>query len=157
LFQPRLGKNLFLRRWQVSGTTTLYTGSPFTPRVANFNYLNGEASRPNRIGKGTLAQPSVEQWFDRTQFPVVPTGAFLFGSSGRNILDGPGTFVLNSSLSRRFQIAEQLVAQFRFEALNALNRPNFLLPENRVDILSGGVIQRARDNRVLQFGFRLEF
>jgi hypothetical protein len=157
IFQPRLSKQVALRNWQISGTTTLYTGPPFTPRVANFNYLNGEASRPDRVGKGTIENPSVEQWFDRRQFPVVPVGGFRFGSSGRNILDGPGTFNLNSSLSRRFKIAETWAAQFRFESFNVLNRPNFNLPENRVDIISGGLIQRAKDQRVLQMGMRLEF
>jgi len=157
ILQPRLSRNVALRNWQLSGTTTLYAGPPFTPRVANFNYLNGEASRPDRIGKGALENPTVEQWFDRSQFPVVPVGGFRFGSSGRNILDGPGTFVVNASLSRRFKLTESIAAQFRFESFNALNRPNFNLPENRVDIISGGLIQRAKDNRVLQFGLRLEF
>ena len=157
IFQPRVSRRFALKNWQLSGTTTMYTGPPFTPRVANFNYLNGEASRPDRVGKGTLAQPGSEQWFDRTQFPVVPLGGFRFGSSGRNILDGPGTFNMNASLSRRFKIHEGMAAQFRFEAFNTLNRVNLNLPENRVDIISGGVIARAKDNRVLQMGMRFEF
>jgi len=130
-----------LRGWQLSGITAVYSGPLFTPRVANFNFLNGEASRPDRTGKGTLEAPSVEQWFDRTQFPVVPVGGFRFGTSGRDILDGPGTFNVNSSLSRRFKIAESWAAQCRFEAFNVMNHANFNLPENRV----------------LQFGMRLEF
>jgi len=157
ILQSRIKQNILLRKWQLSGTSTLYTGPPFTPRVANFNFLNGEASRPNRIGKGTLENPTINQWFDRTQFPVVPVGSFQFGSSGRNILDGPGTVNVNASLSRRFQLTESIASQFRFESFNALNRPNFNLPENRVDIISGGLIQRAKDNRVLQLGLRIEF
>ncbi len=157
IFQPKVSRRFAFKDWQLSGTTTMYTGPPFTPRVANFNYLNGEASRPDRIGKGTLAGPSSEQWFDRTQFPVVPVGGFRFGSSGRNILDGPGTFNMNASLSRRFRIREGVAAQFRFEAFNTLNRVNLNLPENRVDIISGGLIARAKDNRVLQMGMRFEF
>lgn len=157
ILQPKLSRHVLLRNWQISGTSTIYTGPPFTPKVANFNYNNGEASRPDRLGKGTLPAPTVDQWFDRTVFPTVPVGSFRFGSSGRNILDGPGTFNLNASLSRRFKFAEEKAVQFRSEFFNLPNHPNLNLPENRIDILSGGTISRAKANRVLQFGMRLEF
>jgi hypothetical protein len=78
----------------------------------------------------------VDQWFDRTAFPVVPLGAYRFGNSGRNILDGPGLFNVNTSLSRRFKFAESKALQFRMESFNLPNHTNFILPENRVDVLS---------------------
>ena len=157
IISPNFSRHMLLRKWQMAGTATAYTGQPFTPKVANFNFANGEASRPDRIGKGTLANRSIDQWFDRTQFPVVPVGSFRFGSSGRNILDGPGTFNMNASISRRFQIRESSAVQFRAESFNVLNHPNFNLPENRVDIISGGVIARVRANRTIQLGLRVEF
>ena len=43
------------------------------------------------------------------------------------------------------------------ESFNLPNHPNFNLPGNRVDIISGGTISRAKNNRVLQVGLRLEF
>jgi hypothetical protein len=125
--------------------------------VANFNFTNGEASRPDRIGKGTLDNASIDQWYDRTAFPVVPLGAYRFGGSGRNILDGPGTVVVNLSLSRRIRIREKTSVQIRAESFNTPNHPNFNLPENRVDIISGGTITRAKGNRSIQLGARLEF
>jgi hypothetical protein len=88
---------------------------------------------------------------------VVPLGAYRFGNSGRNILDGPATFSLNMSLSRRVRLAESRSLQFRLESFNLPNHPNFNLPENRVDIISGGSISRAKNNRVLQLGLRMEF
>ncbi len=157
IWSPAFSRHIVARNWQVAGTSTIYSGPPFTPKVANFNYLNGEASRPDRTGKGTVAEPTVDRWFDRTAFPVVPVGSFRFGSSGRNILDGPGTFNINTSLSRRFRFGEGRAFQFRGEAFNVLNHPNFNLPENRVDILSGGTINRAKNNRVLQMALRFEF
>src|SRR5207249_5150882 len=113
IWSPRFSRQMLLKDWQLSGTSTIYTGPPFTPKVANFNYTNGEASRPDRIGVGTLANPTVDQWFDRTKFPVVPVGAYRFGSSGRNILDGPGTFVVNMSVSRRISLGESRILQLR--------------------------------------------
>ncbi len=157
IWSPRLSRNLLLKDWQLSGTSTIYTGPPFTPRVANFNYTNGEASRPDRIGKGALPNPAIDQWFDRTMFPVVPLGSYRFGNSGRNILDGPGTFVVNMSVSRRITLRESMALQLRLESFNMPNHLNFNLPENRVDIISGGTITRAKNNRNFQLGAKLEF
>ena len=157
IWTPSLTRNRFARDWQLSGTSTIYTGPPFTPRVANFNYTNGEASRPDRIAKGTIDNPTIDQWFNRLAFPVVPLASYRFGSSGRNILDGPGTFVLNMSVSRTLRFAEQKALQLRLESFNMPNHPNFNLPENRVDIISGGTITRAKNNRNLQLGARFEF
>jgi outer membrane receptor protein involved in Fe transport len=157
IWSPSYSRHPLLRDWQISGTSTIYTGQPFTPKVANFNYTNGEASRPDRIAKGALAGPSVDQWFDRTAFPVVPVGSYRFGSSGRNILDGPGAININTSLSRRLRFRENRSLQFRADTFNLPNHPNFNLPENRVDIISGGIISRAKSSRVLQLALRLEF
>ena len=157
VWSPRLGRNLIVKDWQLSGTATAYTGQPFTPRVANFNFANGEASRPDRLAKGSVDTPDIDQWFNRAVFPVVPTGAYRYGSSGRNILDGPGTFMINASLSRRITFREGVALQIRAESFNLPNHPNFNLPENRVDIISGGTITRARNNRNFQLGARFEF
>ena len=157
IWSPSISKHIALRDWQLAGTTTMYTGSPFTPKVANFNFVNGEASRPDRLSKGALAAPTVDQWFDRTAFPTVPLNSFRFGSSGRNVLDGPGTFNLNASISRRFRFEEKRALQFRLESFNLPNHPNFNLPENRVDIISGGTISRAKSNRTMQVALRFEF
>ncbi|MDQ6701239.1 MAG: carboxypeptidase regulatory-like domain-containing protein [Acidobacteriota bacterium] len=157
IWQPKLSHHFALRDWQLSGTTTAYTGAPFTPRVANFDVLTGGAARPDRIAKGTLPNPTVDRWFDRTAFPPVPAGAFHFGGSGRNILDGPGTFGLNAGLSRRFRFSETKALQFRCETFNLTNNTNFNLPLTSVDVKNGGVITQAKSPRQMQLGLRLEF
>jgi hypothetical protein len=50
-----------------------------------------------------------------------------------------------------------MALQLRLESFNLPNHPNFNLPENRVDIISGGTITRAKNNRNYQLGARLEF
>ena len=157
IWTPKFSRSVFLKDWQFSGTGTAYTGPPFTPKVANFSFPNGEASRPDRLRTGSAEDANIDRWFDRSAFPVVPTGAYRFGSSGRNILDGPGTLMLNASLARKIQLAERVSLQIRAESFNFPNHPNFNLPENRVDIISGGTITRAKNNRNLQLGARLEF
>ena len=157
IWQPKFSRNLLLRGWQLSGTTTAYTGPPFTPKVANFDITTGGAGRPNRIAKGTLPYPSPDQWFDRTAFPVVPVGAFQYGNSGRNVLDGPGTFALNTSLSRRFRLAETKAVQIRWESFNITNHTSLGLPQTQVDVLNGATISSAKAPRQMQFALRLEF
>ena len=123
IWTPQMSHHWLARDWQLSGTSTIYTGPPFTPRVANVNYSNGEATRPDRIAKGTVDNPSPDLWFDRRAFIPVPTGAYRFGNSGRNILDGPGTIAINTSLSRRIRLDERRSLQFRMEIIQSPEPP----------------------------------
>jgi hypothetical protein len=61
----------------------------------------GGALRPDRIAKGTLPNPSPERRLDLAAFPAVPNNSFRFGSSGRNILDGPGSMMVNVPLLKK--------------------------------------------------------
>ncbi len=147
----------WLRNWQLSSTTRMYTGQPFTPRVSNVDLNLGEANRPDRIAKGRLDVRTPERWFDLAAFPPVPLGAYRMGNSGRNILDGPAAMNVNLSLSRRFYLGERGTMQFRSEAFNVPNHPNFQLPEEIVNAINSGVITQAGQARVFQFGLRYQF
>jgi hypothetical protein len=87
----------------------------------------------------------------------VPDGAFRFGTSGRNILDGPGLVSFNTSLSRNFAITERARLQVRWEIFNLLNHPNYGLPNVNVNAPNGGVIATAGGSRLMQLGARLSF
>ena len=50
-----------------------------------------------------------------------------FGNAGRNNVRGPGLFNTDLSLFRTFGLTERLKVQFRAEALNVFNHPNFAL------------------------------
>jgi hypothetical protein len=146
-----------LRGWQIAGSVQASTGSPFTPRTTNSNINLGEATRPNRIRNGSLDNPTPERWFDRSAFPVVPTGSYLFGNSGRNILTGPGSIATNLALSKKFKIKEHGNLQFRWEAFNATNHPNFRLPNSSVDTVQGGIISAADGGRTMQLALKYVF
>ena len=133
------------------------SGSPFTPLVTNSNLNLGEANRPNRIGKGTLPNPSPSMWFDVTDFPEVPQGAFTFGNSGRNILDAPGHIQVDLSVYKNFKLWERSRVQFRWELFNVLNHANFGVPVNAVNAPDAGTLLSAGNGRLMQFGFRYQF
>jgi len=150
-------RNVLLRGWQLSGTGRAYSGQPFTPSMKSTSALLGEPTRPDRIANGSLANPTPQAWFDLSAFPIVPTNAFRFGNSGRNILDGPGFMAFNTALSKSFSIAERARAQFRWETFNITNHTNFNLPNKQVDTIGAGSITGAQAARIIQFGLRLEF
>ncbi len=150
-------KNRLARQWQIALTGRISTGQPFTPVVANSSIANGEPDRPDRLANGGLANPSQAQWFDVKAFAALAVGTYRVGTSGRNILDGPGYGQINASLSRMFRINEHHAFQFRWEVFNATNHTNFLLPNTSVDVAAGGAITSASDARIMQFGLRYMF
>lgn len=150
--------NMILKGWQFAGTSRLSTGNPFTPVNTGANLLLGQANRPNRIGKGTVPDPGVNQWFDVADFPLVPNSSFAYGNSGRNVLDGPGQITVNQTIYRNFRFMERNTLQFRWEVFNVLNHANFQLPVNNVAAANAGTLTSVvSPGRQMQFGLRLSF
>jgi Carboxypeptidase regulatory-like domain len=142
--------------WQINGINTFQTGLPFTP-TANTSTLNtGTGSRPNRIGNGTLDNPTIDRWFDTAAFTT--PAQFTYGNSGRNILFGPGRVNFDFSLFKEFRLFEALKLQFRTEFFNLFNTPQFDLPNAAVGASNAGTITGIVGTpRQIQFGFKLVF
>ncbi len=152
------GSGRLLRGWQLAGSGKMRSGQPFTVRVSNANLDQGEANRPDRIANGRLSNPTPERWFDASAFVPVPLGAYRFGNSGRNILDGPGQVNLNASLSRRFRLFERHTLQLRVESFNLTNHTNFYrMPATAVDSPGVGTITSALAARTMQLALRYQF
>jgi carboxypeptidase family protein/TonB-dependent receptor-like protein len=119
----------------------------------------------NLKGGGALAgaNPATYQYFDRTAFAAVniPVGqSQRFGNAGRNTLRGPGFFNLDMSVFRSIAIMEGISVQFRAEALNALNHPNFANPGTNVtDPATFGFITSTvgQGSRIFRLGARVSF
>ena len=149
--------NLLLGGWQVNGFVTAQTGVPFTPTLLTSTTNTGTGSRPNCIGSGHLASGrSITNWFDVTAF--VSPALYTFGNCGRNILFGPGRVNLDLSLFKDFQIHEDLKLEFRAEAFNSLNSPQFSTPSGTIGNPAAAVISSIVGNpRLLQLSLRMEF
>ena len=147
-----LGRNPILRDWLVASILTAHTGRPFTVTQGS---LEGAGWVPNRVAD-TDGPKTVDQWFNVTDFQVVPAG--VFGDAGRNILRGPGWFTLDFSLQRRIVMTNTLAATLRYDVFNATNRTNFGNPN--ADVTAGNratITTLAGDPRSMQFSVRLEF
>ncbi len=157
LTTSRIG-NLIAGGWQMTGIFSAQTGLPFTP-VLNFDPSNtGTTARPNRIGVGSLPsdERSPQQWFDTSAF-ATPT-SFVFGNSGRNILRGPGFRNLDLGLSRLIRLTERANLEFRAEAFNLFNTPQFGLPNATLGVATTGTISSVvNPQRQLQLALRFAF
>jgi len=67
-------------------------------------------------------------YFNPASFRAVPTTEVRFGTSGRNIVRGPGFFNLDASVFRDFKITERVTFQFRMEMFGVTNTPHFNNP-----------------------------
>ena len=150
-------RNALVRGWQLAGTAITRSGRPFTPQLSNANLLLGEAARPNRIAKGTVADPTPNRWYDLSAFPPIAQGTYGVGTSGRNILDGPGSLVVNLALYRNFTVFERSKLQVRWEAFNTLNHTNLNLPVLFVNVPNAATITSAGAARQMQLALRYSF
>jgi len=145
-----------LRDWQTSGNFLAYSGQPFTPKVSGTQDL-GVATRPNRTCNGTLSNRTNSEWFNPGCFVVPASG---FGNSGRNVLEGPDSVVLNLAVGRVFTIPKELGSfEFRLEGFNALNHPSFGYPSVTIgSTTTAGVISSTTGNqRLVQISGRYSF
>ncbi|MDQ6666255.1 MAG: carboxypeptidase regulatory-like domain-containing protein, partial [Acidobacteriota bacterium] len=151
--------------WQLNNIATFQTGLPFTPVVQTSNLNTGSGTQfPNRIASGELpsGQRSIDHWFDASAFVAPPP--FTFGNSGRNILYGPGTKQIDLSLFKSFRFAEMRRVEFRAEAFNALNTPQFNNPSASIGFIGVGKITSAgsptvyqRTSRQIQLALKIYF
>jgi hypothetical protein len=144
-----------LEDWQFGGIVTLSTGRPFTVFL-NTGVNNGAPSWPNRIADGRLDDASVDRWFDTAAFVAPPPNTY--GDSGRGVLYAPGTQTVDVSLSRTFPIKDRFRVQFRADAFNLFNTPQFGFPNANIGAATAGRITTTiADNRSLQFALKLDF
>jgi hypothetical protein len=109
------------------------------------------------VGSGKLSHPTVAKWFDTSAF-VVHTTPMTYGTADVNPLHSDGQQQLDSSLSKTFRVTERQQVEFRVDAFNTFNHPNFSAPDSVVgDDAEGQVSSTSVDNRRLQFALRYSF
>jgi hypothetical protein len=147
--------------WGVSGIFTYQSGFPVTPLVS-FDNSESEtfADRPNVI-KGVPLFPAGTRththWFNPGAFVVAPP--LQFGNAGKGIIQGPNLINLDAAVMRNFQLTERFNLEFRAEAFNVANHPNFSDPNPFIDIPSevGSITATTTTSRQLQFALKLTF
>ena len=68
-----------------------------------------------------------------------------------------GIFNIDLSLQRSFKITEGSRVEFRFDAFNATNHTNFLVPGNNFGTSNFGVIGSALEAEDQEFGLKIYY
>jgi hypothetical protein len=148
--------------WQFAGIATLSDGAPVTVTAGRDNSLTGVGSdRPDVLGNPALSADRsraemLGRYFDTSKF--VPNQPGQYGNAARNILIGPGTINFDLSMGKHFAITETKRIEFRWDAFNAFNRPNFNNPGASLNAAATfGRITGAGAGRIMQGALRFEF
>ena len=154
------------RGWQVNAIGQFSDGLPFS--VASGTAL-GDGLTPRAqllpgFGNGSLpkGQRTLGKWFNTAAFAVPAAGTW--GNSGRNILEGPGTKSVDSSIFKDTHLTESTVLQLRAEVFNLANTPQFNLPAATANTAAIGTVSSAasdltfqRTERQIQFAAKFIF
>ena len=116
--------------WQISGILARYSGLPFSIGTTSGINAGGQANSATQINpvvKILGGHDANDPYFDGSAFTNPPAG--VLGSTGRDLLIGPGYFQLNASITRTFPIKEdKLKFQLVGEAYNLTNTVVFANP-----------------------------
>ncbi|MDQ6663401.1 MAG: carboxypeptidase regulatory-like domain-containing protein, partial [Acidobacteriota bacterium] len=157
--------------WHANGILTLRTGQPYTVNGTSCQGNWGKC-RPDLVsGHNPNAAPSAGrtpgtngQWFDTSAFAVA--APLTGGNLGLQSNTGPPTRTLDFSVFKDFAFTERFKLQFRGEAFNIANTPQFNTPDNNLgdSTLAGGngnfgkvLGANVGTERHIQFSLRLQF
>ena len=117
--------------WSLQGIVRARSGFPFHVTTQVVDPLNfGSNRRVDYLGgPNWLVDPGAPggRRLNPAAFRIPPETGRL-GTLGRNSLRGFGAQQVDLGVRRQFEVTESLAVQFRAEAFNILNHPNFGLP-----------------------------
>ena len=158
--------------WQLNGIVTAESGIPVSPIFTFDQDRDGSTDneqRPN-LAAGVTTIPthiSKTQLFDPSVFVLPAVGSR--GNLGRNIIEGPGLVTFDPSITKSFFLNADGTRsiQFRTEIFNALNHPNFAIPDvtnltifnsaTSRNTAAGQITRTSTPGRQIQFSLRLVF
>jgi hypothetical protein len=154
----------FFTGWQVTGVTTVQTGSPINITDTKGASLFGSTASRANWAPGATAETAtlsgrtedrLTKYFNTSAF--VTAGQF-WGNTGRNILRGPGQSNFDISLTKITPFMESRNIEWRMEVFNVLNHPNFSNPSGSMTSAGFGTITTTVANaRLIQFGLRVVY
>jgi len=148
--------------WTVGTIAEMHTGTPLSviDAVNNTNSFS-DGVRPDLVGNPVLSSSkrTAYPWFNTAAFQT-PDPAYAFGNAPRTFGSGPGTAQVDASLLKDFHLYESSNLQFRAEALNVLNHPNWANPNTTFGSANFGKItglQAGNQSRIIQVALHLTF
>ena len=161
--QANRGVDAIIGNWQMNSIFTFRTGSPFTLRA---NQCTGRFNGcfPNAVpGKDPNGAPSggrnSNQWFDITAVSSPGLTPGTQGNLGLQSNYAPGQRNVDLSLFKALKFTERFKGQFRAEAFNIGNTPQWSQPDNNIQNSTFGRITSTQSGseRRLQLALRVMF
>ena len=167
-------RGLVLGGWAVNGIIQLTSGLPVTVGQTGDSHNTGPASAPRpHIVYGQKVQRvmpgrTIDRWFNTAAFirskcdGCPGEGIFLgpkgYGNAGVSLFDAPAHKTWDFALFKEFRIREGHRLQFRYEAFNFLNTPQFAAPDRMLGSATfGRISSTVINNREMQFGLKYSF
>jgi hypothetical protein len=147
--------------WQWSGDWTIASGLPFTPQIlGNAAEIDGGTNgtlRPDLVpGQSiSISSHSIGRWFNTAAFVVPPTGQY--GDARRNSIIGAGNKVFDMALTKVITLKESRTLEFRAQATNVFNIPNYSSIDTSVTSPTFGRVTAVGAMRQLTMTARLRF
>jgi hypothetical protein len=150
--------------WSFGVVAAANTGTPLSPiELNNSTFSNSLGNRPDLVGtpnlqSGRSRSEKLGEWFNTAAF--AHPASYTFGTAPRSFGTGPGAENFDLSLLKDFHAGERADLQFRLEALNALNHPNFANPDTRNGSPTFGEVRglyAGTPARIVQLGLHLAF
>ncbi len=151
-----------LGNWEISGVNQFQYGTPFSVRQ-NKDFAGVGPGSGNQFWN-QVGDPSVQRtdfvgagavWFNGNAF--APPDSGTFGVQPRNGLRNPGVWLWDLGLRKNFLVRETHRLQFRFEAFDVLNHPNWGGANNNPVSSTFGLVTSKSGNRVLQLALKYSF
>jgi hypothetical protein len=167
-------KGWFLGGWAINGIVQLVSGLPVTVSQNGDSQNTGPSSfqrphiAPGKSVSRVWENRSIDSWFDTTAFVrskcdgCAGEGMFMgplgYGNAGVSLFDAPGSKTWDFALFKEFTPREAHRIQFRYEAFNFLNTPQFSAPSRSLGAADFGRINStAINNREMQLGLKYIF
>ena len=153
--------NWLVGNWQLNSITTFRTGAPYTLGTNQCVGTFGTCQPDLVPGKDPKDAPSggrrPDEWFDITAVTKPTPGTP--GSLGLQTNNRPGQRNVDLSLFKSIPFTERFKVQFRAEAFNIANTPQWGIPDITQGDPSFGQITSTQPNsqRHVQFALRLMF
>jgi len=147
--------------WQANGIVSAQSGTPINIVSGSDRALQGTGTqRANLVGdpylpSGRSRDEQMAAYFNASAFAIPALGTF--GNFGRNVLIGPGSYILDFALFKAFRFTERKELQFRWEMFNALNHANLNNPRSNIGAVRPGQIDGTSGPRIMQMGLRFVF
>lgn len=149
--------NGFLGGWHTGGILNLRSGFPLTIQATDRSGTRSRGARADRVGNGEGARQVGRgtSWLDKSAFKE-PTSGTL-GNSGIGVVRGPGWKTFSLTLSKFFVVREGHRVEFRAEAFNLTNTPQFSSPNRSASSSTFGEITASQGERNIQLALKYSF